>query len=126
LGRPPLHHDGAAPHHRRAQASHRGTRDDPRQPELGHHPAPERGDPAYPDVRPDARRRNDPARRHEVSEKQDQRSGVPILNKIPILSALFERKGTFISNRKLLILLRANIVIPEEKEPTPAELGLGE
>jgi len=62
----------------------------------------------------------------KVSEKQDQRSGVPILNKIPILSALFERKGTFISNRKLLILLRANIVIPEEKEPTPAELGLGE
>ena len=62
----------------------------------------------------------------KISEKQDQRSGVPILNKIPILSALFERKGSFISNRKLLILLRAHIVIPQEKEPTPAELGLGE
>ena len=49
-----------------------------------------------------------------------------IVNKIPILSALFERKGNFTSNRKLLILLRANIVIPEEKEPTAAELGLAE
>jgi type II secretory pathway component GspD/PulD (secretin) len=58
------------------------------------------------------------------SEKKDQRSGVPILNKIPILSAFFERKGNFVSNRKLLILLRAHIVIPREIEPTPAEMGL--
>jgi type II secretory pathway component GspD/PulD (secretin)/tetratricopeptide (TPR) repeat protein len=58
------------------------------------------------------------------SEKQSQRSGVPILNKIPILSLFFERKGTFISNRKLLILLRANILIPTELAPTPAEMGL--
>jgi len=62
----------------------------------------------------------------KVSEKQDQRSGVPILNKIPILSALFERKGNFVSNRKLLILLRANIVIPHELEPTPAQLGIND
>ncbi|MCP3918265.1 MAG: hypothetical protein GY711_22165 [bacterium] len=60
------------------------------------------------------------------SERQDQRSGVPILNKVPILSAFFERKGNFISNRKLLILLRANIVIPEEVEPEASELGLTE
>ncbi len=60
------------------------------------------------------------------SKKQDQKSGVPILNKIPILSALFERKGKFISNKKLMILLRANIVIPEEVEPTNAELGLAD
>ena len=44
--------------------------------------------------------------------------GVPIVNKIPILSALFERKGSFVSNRKLLILLTARILAPEEDEPT--------
>jgi len=60
------------------------------------------------------------------SEKQNLRSGVPILSKIPILSAFFERKGNFISNRKLLILLTAEIVIPEEREPSAAELGLAE
>ena len=53
----------------------------------------------------------------KVSEQQNFRSGVPILNKIPILSALFERKGKFVSNRKLLILIRAKIVIPKEHEP---------
>ena len=35
-----------------------------------------------------------------------------------------ERKGSLVSNRKLLILLQANIVIPAELEPTPAELGV--
>ncbi|MFT4537605.1 MAG: hypothetical protein ACI835_000035 [Planctomycetota bacterium] len=59
----------------------------------------------------------------KVSEKEDLRSGVPILNKIPLLSALFERKGNYVSNRKLLILLRAAIVIPEEKEPKASEFG---
>ncbi|MFT5051168.1 MAG: Flp pilus assembly secretin CpaC/tetratricopeptide (TPR) repeat protein [Chlamydiales bacterium] len=62
----------------------------------------------------------------KISEKQDYQSGVPILSKIPLLSALFERKGNYISNRKLLILLRASIVIPEEAEPTAAELGLAD
>jgi type II secretory pathway component GspD/PulD (secretin)/tetratricopeptide (TPR) repeat protein len=57
----------------------------------------------------------------KVSDKQDNRSGVPILNKIPIVSFFFERKGNYISNRKLLILLKANIVIPSELEPTPAQ-----
>jgi hypothetical protein len=60
----------------------------------------------------------------KTSDKKDQRSGVPILNRIPVLSAFFERKGTYSANRKLLILLNANIVIPVEKEPTPAQLGL--
>ena len=59
----------------------------------------------------------------KVHDQQDLRSGVPILNKIPIISFFFERQGTFISNRKLLILLKANIVIPSEFEPTPAQLG---
>jgi len=60
----------------------------------------------------------------KIHESQDLRSGVPILNKIPLLSFLFERKGTFVTNRKLLILLTASIVIPEEHEPTDAQLGL--
>ncbi|MEZ5974868.1 MAG: hypothetical protein R3E96_08485 [Planctomycetota bacterium] len=54
-------------------------------------------------------------------ERQSYNSGVPILNKIPILSALFDRKGNYVSNRKLLILLRADIVIPAEIEPTEVE-----
>ena len=57
------------------------------------------------------------------STKQDLRSGVPILNKIPLLNFFFERKGNFISNRKLLILLTADIVIPYENVPSAAELG---
>lgn len=63
---------------------------------------------------------------NKISQKQDQASGVPLLNKIPFINALFERKGTFVSNRKLLILLKAGIVIPRELEPTPAELGMTE
>jgi type II secretory pathway component GspD/PulD (secretin) len=59
----------------------------------------------------------------KVSDKQDNQSGVPILNKIPIVSFFFNRKGQYVSNRKLLILLRADIVIPQEHEPTPAQLG---
>lgn len=59
----------------------------------------------------------------KVSEKQALRSGVPILNKIPIVRFLFERKGNYISNRKLLILIKAGIVIPEEHEPTPSQTG---
>jgi type II secretory pathway component GspD/PulD (secretin) len=59
----------------------------------------------------------------KVHENQDLRSGVPILNKIPIISFLFERQGTFVTNRKLLILLKAKIVIPREQEPSPAQMG---
>jgi type II secretory pathway component GspD/PulD (secretin) len=59
----------------------------------------------------------------KVHESQDLRSGVPILNKLPIFSFLFQRQGTFITNRKLLILLKASIVIPQEHEPTPSQLG---
>lgn len=59
----------------------------------------------------------------KVSEKKDMTSGVPILSKVPLLRVLFERKGTYESNRKLLILLKAGIVIPAEIEPTDAQLG---
>ena len=60
----------------------------------------------------------------KVSDKKDYRSGVPIVNKIPLVSMLFERKGKFVSNRKLLILLKADIVIAAEHEPSEAQLGL--
>lgn len=59
----------------------------------------------------------------KVSEKQNYDSGIPILNKIPVLSFFFSRKGTYVSNRKLMILVRAEIVILGEREPTPAQVG---
>lgn len=59
----------------------------------------------------------------KIHEQQDLRTGVPILNKIPLVSFLFERKGAYVTNRKLLILLTANIVIPQELEPSEAQLG---
>ena len=59
----------------------------------------------------------------KVSDKQDMKSGVPILNRIPIVSFFFERKGKYVSNRKLLVLLKASIVIPSEHEPTPAQIN---
>jgi hypothetical protein len=62
----------------------------------------------------------------KIHDSQDLRSGTPILNKIPLISFLFERQGTFVTNRKLLILLKAKIVIPSEHEPTSAQLGLDE
>jgi type II secretory pathway component GspD/PulD (secretin) len=61
----------------------------------------------------------------KVSDRQDLRSGVPILNKIPLVSFFFDRKGNYVSNRKLLILLKASIVIPSEHEPTPAQVSPG-
>ncbi len=59
----------------------------------------------------------------KVSDKQDMQSGVPFLDKIPVISFFFTRKGTYISNRKLLVLLKANIIIPQEHEPTPAQIS---
>lgn len=59
----------------------------------------------------------------KVSENKDYQSGVPIVNEIPIVSMLFERKGVYNHNKKLLILLKATIVIPAEHEPTAAEMG---
>ena len=53
----------------------------------------------------------------KLTQKQYQVSGVPILKDIPVLSFLFSRKGTFYLNRKILILIRARIVIPSEHEP---------
>ena len=56
---------------------------------------------------------------------QNNTAGVPILRNIPIVSLFFDRKANFIDNRKTLILLTANIVIPKELEPTEVELGPG-
>ena len=59
----------------------------------------------------------------KISDRQDMASGVPILNKIPLVSFFFDRQGHYISNRKLLILLKASIVIPSEHEPSPAQVS---
>jgi type II secretory pathway component GspD/PulD (secretin) len=51
------------------------------------------------------------------SVEQDQKSGVPFLSDIPVLGSLFSRKGEYTSKRKLIILLKASILNPEENEP---------
>jgi type II secretory pathway component GspD/PulD (secretin) len=62
----------------------------------------------------------------KIHDEQDLRSGVPILNQVPIISFFFQKQGTFITNRKLLVLIKAKILIPTEHEPTPSQLGLDE
>jgi general secretion pathway protein D len=51
------------------------------------------------------------------SVEQDQQSGVTFLSDIPVLGSLFSRKGEYTSKRKLIILLKASILNPEENEP---------
>ena len=50
-------------------------------------------------------------------EKQNLRSTVPLLGSLPGLSWLFSRNGTSVQNRKILILIRAKIILMEEHEP---------
>jgi len=50
-------------------------------------------------------------------ERQNLRSTVPLLGNLPGLSWLFSRNGTSVQNRKILILIRARIVLMEESEP---------
>ncbi len=57
----------------------------------------------------------------KISDKQDYRSGIPFLQDLPIISFLFSRQGTYRSHKKVIILLRASIVIPPEMEPTLTE-----
>lgn len=52
-----------------------------------------------------------------VVDEQDMESGVPFLSDVPLLSFFFSRKGTFESYRKLIILLSARVIIPDEFEP---------
>ncbi|MGQ0554197.1 MAG: hypothetical protein ACT4PU_13370 [Planctomycetota bacterium] len=51
------------------------------------------------------------------SVEQDMSSGVPFLSDIPVLGSLFSRQGDYTSKRKLIILLTARILAPEEHEP---------
>ena len=53
----------------------------------------------------------------KVVDQQDMESGVPFLNKIPLLSFFFQRQGSYESYRRLVILLTARIIIPEEFAP---------
>lgn len=55
-------------------------------------------------------------------ERQNLRSTVPLLGSLPGLSWLFSRNGTSVQNRKILILIRARIVLMEEAEPTSSML----
>ncbi len=57
-------------------------------------------------------------------ERQNLRSSVPLLGSLPGLSWLFSRNGTSVQNRKILILIRARIVVMEEHEPLPAMLPM--
>ena len=50
-------------------------------------------------------------------ERQNLESGVPVLKDLPGLSFFFSRKGTSLQNRKILILIRARIVLMDELEP---------
>ncbi len=44
-------------------------------------------------------------------------AGLPVLNKVPILSFLFGRKAKTVQRRNLLILVKAEVVVPEEHAP---------
>ncbi len=52
------------------------------------------------------------------SVDQDLESGVPFLSDIPGLGFFFNRQGEYVSHRKILILLKVEILVPEEREPT--------
>ncbi|MCE9636385.1 MAG: hypothetical protein K8T90_11835 [Planctomycetes bacterium] len=50
-------------------------------------------------------------------EEKRLESSVPWLDKVPVVSFLLSRKGTYQERRNLLVLIRARIVRPEEDEP---------
>ncbi|MEZ5962673.1 MAG: hypothetical protein R3F56_02390 [Planctomycetota bacterium] len=58
----------------------------------------------------------------KLAEKSNLVSGVPILKDLPGLSFFFSRKGTFVQNKKIIILVRAQVVMPYENEPKLPEL----
>ena len=49
--------------------------------------------------------------------EDDKQSETPFLADIPIIGSIFKRQGEYTSKRKLLILLTASILAPEEDEP---------
>jgi len=58
----------------------------------------------------------------KTSVEQDYKSDMPFFGDIPIISFFFSRQGDYVSKRKLLILLTANIIAPEENEPNTSYL----
>lgn len=58
-------------------------------------------------------------------DRQKLVSGVPVLGDLPGLSFFFSRRGTSLMNRKILILIRARIVLMEEHEPEAIALPDG-
>ena len=50
-------------------------------------------------------------------EERRLESTVPWLDKIPVASFFFSRKGTYLEKRNILVLIRARILRPEENEP---------
>ncbi|MCR9247107.1 MAG: hypothetical protein NXI31_18905 [bacterium] len=59
-------------------------------------------------------------------ERQNLRSTVPLLGSLPGLSWLFSRQGKSVQNRKILILIRARIILMEEHEPRAVTTPSGE
>ncbi len=53
----------------------------------------------------------------KLAQKQYQESRVPLLGNLPGLSFFFSRKGTFVQNKKIVILIRAKVVMPDENLP---------
>ncbi len=58
-----------------------------------------------------------------VIKEQEMVTGIPFLSSIPVLSFFFSRKGTYESYQKLIILLTAHIILPEEYEPEKLPAG---
>ncbi len=54
----------------------------------------------------------------KLAERRNQVSGIPILSDIPLISFFFSRKGSYVLNRKIIILIRATIIMNDEWEPT--------
>jgi type II secretory pathway component GspD/PulD (secretin) len=50
-------------------------------------------------------------------EEQRLESSVPWIDKIPLLSFFWSRKGTFLARRNLIVLIKAKILVLEEMEP---------
>ncbi len=60
----------------------------------------------------------------KVIEQQDMTSGIPFLNRIPILSFFFQRQGNYESYQRLVVLLTAHIIIPDERAPDVTSAGV--
>jgi len=60
----------------------------------------------------------------KISNYQNFDTGLPFFKHIPIVSFFVSRKSTYHSKRKLLILVQATILIPEETEPQPGLAGM--